>query len=325
MSTLDFDRALLKQFESGLDPRHPDKGNIPAKVIGYGEISTVLEIGAGGGSNLAYKRVPIFRNESEVESYEALYKDYIQTMNDRIGIQVVASDIAKITDERRNRVLIYIMQEKLPTESIGHKAIHRLQAHDVNRLVLAILTELSKVFDFNQRNKGNLELGIDGQISNWAVVNFNPETARLDETISLVYFDTSTPLTRRDGREQLDPELFLRSAPSFLVWLLRWLFLEDVMIRYYDFRKVGIDLIANFYKEQKPELIPGLVDTVNEFFSAQIRDGGMKPLSVEEIKAYYREDAMIWRLYLAFRKVDRSLHNLLGKYYPYILPDKVKR
>ena len=325
MSTLDFDRALLKQFEAGLDPRHPEKGDIPARVIGYGEISTVLEIGAGGGSNLAYKRVPIFQTETEVERYESLYKDYIQTMNDRIGIQVVASDIAKITDERRNRVLIYIMQEKLPTESIGHKAIHHLQADEVNKLVLAILTELSKVFDFNQRNKGKLELGIDGQISNWAIANFDSPKTRLDEKINLIYFDTSTPLTRRDGKEQLDPELFLRSAPSFLVWLLRWLFLEDVMTRYFDFRKVSIDLIANFYKEQMPELIPSLVDTVNGFFSAQIQEGGMKPLSVEEIKAYYREDAMIWRLYLAFRKVDRFLHNLLGKYYPYILPEKIKR
>ena len=53
-----------------------------------------------------------------------------------------------------------------------------------------------------------------------------------------------------DGVEQLDPELFLRSAPSFLVWLLRLLFLKDVVDRYYDFHLVAVDLIANFYKEQ---------------------------------------------------------------------------
>ncbi len=33
----------------------------------------------------------------------------------------------------------------------------------------------------------------------------------------------------------------------------------------------------------------------------------------------------MWRLYLAFRKADRALHCLLGKDYPYILPDKIKR
>ncbi|MGE5251502.1 MAG: hypothetical protein ACM3QS_14970, partial [Bacteroidota bacterium] len=69
----------------------------------------------------------------------------------------------------------------------------------------------------------------------------------------------------------------------------------------------------------------GLVDTVNAFFSTQIRDGQLKPLSVGEIRAYYRQDAWIWRLYLAFRKVDRALHSLFGKYYPYILPEGIKR
>lgn len=325
MSALNIDRALLKQFEAGLDPRHPEKGDIPARVIGFGEISTVLEISIADKNNLAYKRVPIFRNEDEIERYESLYKDYIQILCDQMGIQVVPSDITRVLDVGRNRIVVYIVQEKLPAESIGHKAIHHLEAEDVSRLALAILRELSKVFDFNKQNKGKWELGFDGQISNWGIAGFNPQTKKLDETIRLLYLDTSTPFIRKNGTEQLNPELFLRSAPSFLVWLLRWLFLEDVMTRYYDFRKVSIDLIANLYKEQRPELVPGLVETVNTFFSTQIRDGGIKPLSVEEIKAYYREDALIWRLYLAFRKTDRSLHALLGKYYPYILPDKIKR
>lgn len=325
MSALKIDLALLQRFEKGLDTRHPEKGEIPAQVIGYGEISTVLEIGAGGNGNLAYKRVPLFQTELEAGRYEVIYKDYIQSMRDQVGIHVVASDITRIIDEDRNRVVVYIVQEKIPKESIGNKAIHHLSVQDINQLVLAVLAELSKLFAFNRQNKGTLELGLDGQISNWAIGNFNPEAGSLDEKINLVYFDTSTPLMRRDGREQLDPELFLRSAPSFMTWILRRFFLADVMTRYYDFRKVSIDLIANFYKEQRPELIPGLVDLVNGFFSAQIRSGEFKPLSVEEIRAYYREDAWIWRLYLAFRKIDRSLRALLGKHYPYILPDKIKR
>ena len=325
MAALDMDCDLLTRFETMLDPRHLEKVDIPARVIGYGEISTVLEIGTAGASAPAYKRVPIFRNEHEVNCYESLYREYIQTLCDHIGIQVVPSDMARIIDERHNRVVVYIVQEKLAIDSIAHKAIHHLQPQDVNRLVLAILMELSKLFDFNQRNKGTLELGIDGQISNWAIVHFNPASTVLDEKINLLYIDTSTPLMRKDCKEQVDTEPFLRSAPSFLVWLLRWFFIEDLKTRYYDFRKVTIDLIANFYKEQRPELIPGLLETVNGFFSAQIQGGEFKPLTIEEIQAYYREDVWIWRLYLAFRKVDRFLHNLVGKYYPYILPEKIKR
>jgi len=325
MSDMKIDLALIHQFENELDPQNPENGNVPARVIGYGEISTVIEIGVGESKKLAYKRVPIFQSELEVEHYETLYKEYVQTMGERMGIQVIPSNIARITNERHKRTVVYIVQEKLPGESIGHKAIHQLEVSEINRLVLAVLEELTKVFDFNKHNQGKLELGIDGQISNWAIADFDLNTKALGEKINLIYFDTSTPFTRKDGKELLDGELFLRSAPSFLVWLLRWLFLEDVMTRYYDFRKVSIDLIANFYKEQRPELIPGLVDTVNGFFAAQIRDGRFKPLSVEEIKAYYQEDALIWRLYLAFRRIDRSLHSLLGKYYPYVLPGNIKR
>ena len=90
MSTLKIDHSLLQQFERQLDPRHPEKGAIPARVIGFGEISTVLEIGAGDKNNLAYKRVPLFRTMVEAERYETIYQDYIQIMCDRIGVRVVA-------------------------------------------------------------------------------------------------------------------------------------------------------------------------------------------------------------------------------------------
>jgi hypothetical protein len=130
---------------------------------------------------------------------------------------------------------------------------------------------------------------------------------------------------QKDGQEQLDPELFLRSAPSFLVWILRLFFLEDVMTRYYDFRRVAVDLIANFYKEQRSELIPELIHEVNSLLFPEGLKGEVEPITLEEVRGYYREDALIWRFYLAFRKVDRTLHKLLGRVYPYVLPEKIQR
>ncbi len=169
-------------------------------------------------------------------------------------------------------------------------------------------------------------MGFDGQISNWAVLGLDPAAPVLaGDEIELVYFDTSTPLLRREGEEQLDPELFLRSAPIFLAWLLKLLFLEDVMTRYYDFRQVAADLVANFYKEQRPELVPGLVHTVNTFFGTEFEDDTVEPITTDEVRSYYREDAWIWRSYLAARKLDRALHRLLGRDYVYILPGRTKR
>ena len=325
MSDLKINLDLLNKFENELNPGFTKKNTIPTKVLGYGEISTVLEIGSGDDRALAYKRMPMFKTEQEAKDYEILYKEYIKILNDRIGLQIVAGDITTLVNEEKGRVVGYIAQRKLPSTTIGHKAIHYLSKENITRLILAALRETRKVFEFNTQNKGKLEFGIDGQISNWAIVGFDPELPDIDKKIELFYLDTSTPLMRKNGEEQLNPELFLRSAPSFLVWIIRLLFLEDVMTRYYDFRLVAIDLIVNFYKEQMADLIPDLIETVNGFFITEMKEGNFKPITVKEVKAYYREDAWIWRIYLAFRKVDRVLHKMLRKDYPYVLPGKIKR
>jgi hypothetical protein len=137
--------------------------------------------------------------------------------------------------------------------------------------------------------------------------------------------DTSTPLYRIDGAEQLDPELFLRSAPSFLRWVLRLFFLDDVVNRYYDFRLVVIDLLGNLHKEGAAEMIPALVAAANRFLAEQMPDMALQPITEKEVDDYYREDAFIWRLYLGMRRLDRWLHRAMEKHYPYILPGKIER
>jgi hypothetical protein len=125
--------------------------------------------------------------------------------------------------------------------------------------------------------------------------------------------------------EQIQGELFLRSAPSFLAWILRRFFLEDVIARYYDFHRVLVDFIANFYKEQRGELVPKLVEEANAFLAEEASALDVAPITLKEVQDYYREDAFIWRFYQAARRLDRWLHTTLHKPYPYILPGPVKR
>ncbi len=312
------DMDLLRKFEDGLNPRHPDQSAIPARVLGYGEISTVLEIEAGRVAGLAFKRLPMFQDEPEAEAYAALYAEYVAALEQKAGLRVAASEVCWFTNDK-GRVVLYIVQEKFDSGAIGHKMIQRLSQEQTMRLACAALKAAARVFTFNREQQGILEMGLDAQISNWAAQD--PEN--LDGEPRLVYLDTSTPLMRVNGVERLNPELFLRSAPSFLVWVIRRLFLEEVMTRYYDFRRVAMDLVANFYKEQRPELAPPLVDVANQVLAEQGVD--CAPLTVEEVQRYYREDAIIWRFYLAARKVDRWLRRLVGQEYPYILPDKIRR
>ena len=137
----------------------------------------------------------------------------------------------------------------------------------------------------------------------------------------MAYIDTSTPLMLENGREKLDPELLIQSAPSFLRWLIRWQFLDDVMTRYYDRRLVYTDLIANLFKEQSPDLVDSWIKAINTSTTNK-----MDALDKQEIEAYYKEDKLIWRLFLGLRRIDRFIKNkLLGQRYEFVLPGKIKR
>ena len=323
---MELDRAqldLLQQFERGLDPQQPERSRVPATVLGYGEISTVFAIQAPGLRGLAFKRLPLFRRLPEVERYLVAYQEYNRLLEAEIGIRLPAYGHTWFLDQAGAPV-VYLIQGQLPADSMGSRVIHSLPPERVPLLVKRVLQELLKVWDFNRR-QDRVRVGLDGQISNWALGSFDPTNPRVDEA-PLYYLDTSTPLFRVGGVEQLDVELFLRSAPSFLVWLLRLLYLKDVVDRYYDLHLVSVDIAANFYKEQRPDLIPAAVSALNDFFRGEAAALAVQPVTEEEVRAYYREDALIWSLYLSMRKVDRFLRRrVLGRAYPYILPEAIKR
>jgi hypothetical protein len=322
MATVEIDLELLREFERGLDPRHPERSKVPARILGYGEISTVFEIQAGPMCGLACKRLPIFRTAEEMARYQATYEEYNRLLQ-QVGLALPPHGHAAFSDDA-GRPVFYIIQQELPHASLGHRAIHLLPRDQALAFARRVFEELSKVWRFN-RSQSRLQIGLDGQASNWSLADFDPQHPTCGPATPLVYIDTSTPLFRRDGVEQLDPELFLRSAPSFLSWLLRLFFLKDVVDRYYDLHRVAVDLIANMYKEQRPDLIPDLIATANEYFAGQ-PELAVAPITAQEVHTYYRQDATIWRLYLAMRKVDRTLHTrLLRRRYPYILPERVRR
>lgn len=98
------------------------------------------------------------------------------------------------------------------------------------------------------------------------------------------------------------------------------------MSRYYNPRKVIIDLIANFYKEQRAELIPAMVAAANDFNHGEAADLAIQAIDTAEVASYYREDKLIWMSYVAMRRFDRFVRQkLFHREYPYILPGRIKR
>ncbi len=302
------DEDLLHRFEAGLNPQDIKGSAISAELLGYGEISAIFRI--QGDASVAYKRLPLFSDRAAAEEYKENYYEYCGLLTEA-GLTIPESR-APIVEVPERPTAIYITQAQLPTERFGHKLIHVLEETEIEALIERIVLEIGKVWRFNEAHPLGPELAIDGQVSNWAW---------LEEASELCYIDTSTPLYRKAGVEQLDPELLLQAAPSFLRWIIRWLFLEDVMNRYYDSRLVFIDLAANLYKEQRPDLIGPTVEIINRRLP-----NGVAHIAVEEVGKYYREDKFIWGLFLALRRLDRWITTkLLGKRYEFILPAKIER
>jgi hypothetical protein len=318
------DRELLKAFEEKLDPSKPEESPIPAKVLGYGEISTIFEIVDESQRDIAYKRMPLFDDIQQIERYKEIYYRYNELLKE-IKIEVPeygALDV--VTDD--GRIVLYLYQTKLPSHSIGNKIIHTVSDEEVMILVSEVLRELNRIWEFNRDNKPEMEAAIDGQISNWAIKDFNPENPVIDEDVNLLYFDTSTPLMRENGVEMLDAELFLKPTPPIMRWILKKFYLQDILDRYYDFQKVVVDLIANFFKEGRSDLIPKLVELANEFFLAEAVVPDIMHIDYEEIRKYYKDDASIWSLYLNMRKVHRFIRTrILRRYYDFVLPAEIER
>lgn len=301
---------LLYRFEAGLNPQDLKSSPIPATILGYGEISAIFQI--GDNTATAFKRMPLFSERRSADAYARQYRRYCNHLK-TAGLNL-PPDETVIVEIPGRPVVLYIAQQRIPPPGFGHRLIHAWPTAAITSLFENIVAEIAKVWAFNQAALPDLEIAIDGQLSNWALA----DPANHD---TLCYVDTSTPLFRLEGLEQLDPELLLQSAPGFLRWLIRWFFLADVMNRYYDPRQVYMDLAANLYKEQRPDLIPLVIDIVNPHLG-----DAQKPLTEADVAAYYREDKIIWTLFLAFRRVDRWIkNNLLRKRYEFILPGKIER
>lgn len=308
---------FLQKFENNFNPTNVNESPIPVAVLGYGEISTVLSFNEGPYTNLAFKRLPLFSTRQEASDYARLYIEYNDLLR-QVGIVTPRSDAFWVKGHQKKHVA-YLSQDRLNSAAIGNKIIHQHSKQESLQLFELVLDQMIKLW---HHNHDGLLLGLDAQISNWAVKNYEASSP-ITENTELLFIDTSTPFIRKQGVEQMNPLLFLQSAPRPMRPILRKFFLQDIMDRYYDFRLVAIDLVANLYKEQRADLIPECIHLVNTLGKDYLSDS---KLTLKEIEKYYKEDKFIWQLFLSVRRMDRFLNTkLLGKRYEFTLPGKIKR
>ena len=317
------DIELLKEFERTIDTIHPEKGKIPIKILGFGEISLVFEI-IGDPEQLADKRIPIFENKKQVRRHIWAYNEYCRILEKDIGLILPEHKVIWFLDDKE-KIQFYSVQAKIDSESVCNKIIHHISDYEVEILVLLVLRELKKVWTLN-KEKVDIEVGLDGQISNFVLLDYDSKSPTVNENSKLLYLDTSTPMLRKNGVETMDAELFLNSTPSFLRFLIKAFFVQDVLDRYYDLKLVIIDLLANFFKDQMPKIIPRLIKRVNQFLNEEASEFKIEKITLADVQKYYKSDKMIWVIFQNARRIDRYIKTrLLKKTYDFYLPEKIKR
>lgn len=329
VENLQADCELSKNFLRDFRELYREKAGL--RIIGYGEISTVMKVEKGkyldesfnrihiNESRWIWKKMPPFPDVESVKAFNQQYIEYRELLVNDIGIAVPVQALSYFP--REGFCAVYAGQERMDPDLICSTLIKRLGAKDAETLFLLVLWELLKVFHFNSTDQ-RIRIGIDGQLSNWVLAPHEKE--KVTHNDSLVYIDTSTPLYRVNGKEQLNTELFIKNAPSFLRLFIKIFFLKEVVDRYYDIRSVIIDIIANLYKEKRIDLIDNFIKLANDFMSEKgISD---KPITRIEIDKYYKSDAFIWRFFQFSRRVDKFIiEKIFRKKYHYRLPEKIER
>jgi len=296
--------SILYQFEQGFNPVHPERSRIRPTIIGSGEISVIFTLEQIPG--WVFKRLPLFNTVSQAEAYREKYAQYLGYLQEA-GIELPRETSFVV---QHTRVVLYIAQEAFESSQFGHRLIHELPSNEALDVIHRTMQAIKRVWTYNQQHAPTVALGLDGQLSNWVI-----------QGQRCIYVDTSTPLFKRAGQEQLDPELFLQSVPGILRWIIRQFFLEEVLERYYDLRSILIDLIANLYKEKKPSLIDDSIRIANRLLPEH-----SPPITRKDIDSYYRMDKFIWELFFWARAFQRwYVETIRQERYPFMLPQKVSR
>jgi len=314
-STLSEDVALYRRFSKGLAGRCRER--LAVNVLGTGEVTTTLELTGnpllarphperpGRLITYAYKKMPPFLSRKEVDQYIPLYHEYHELIAGTLGIGVPLYE-ARVLRASGGGYQVYDLQERLPPESIGSRVIDSVSAPECHTLFRMILDELRKVFAYN-REGGEPQIGFDGQIPNWAVAGYDPSRPAVSGREQLLYIDTTTPLLRRNGVEQLDAEIFIRPLPRFSRSFIRRYVLQGVLDRYYTPRLIVLDLISNCIHYGRRDIVPRLVEIANAFFLGEPGGDGFRPYSVGEIQRYYLKDRLIWIFFQASRRLAKRL------------------
>jgi hypothetical protein len=307
----------LEAFESALDPARPTAAS-GVEVLGYGEVSAVLALAWLPG--WVAKRMAGLRDREAALCYADLVERYCALLAEG-GVRSVETRLLPVALPRR-RPVVYLLQPRLDPRGLGHRILRdggdALLGAALDRVLDAILG----LWRANRRRADGREVAVDAQLSNW---HFGGGPAGPGAPLLL---DVGTPFMRLRGVDELDVEIFLAAIPPLArAWYRRRRAVERYLDDYFDARRLLVDLLGNFHKENRPDRISLALERANAWLAAHAGElGAPRPITAEDVARYYARDAAQLELFLRARRLDRFVRTrCLGRRYEFVLPGPIRR
>lgn len=233
-------------------------------ILGYGEISVALGWPISE-PRFVCKRTPPF-TQTQFADYRELVNEYITSLN---ASELSVVDTTTVPLNRGEQVIAFLVQPLLDSASLGQNVLKAAEP-DADHPFLAALAKTLEVV--------TPELSVDAQVTNFSWDGYQ-----------LTLVDVGTPfLWDAAGTFRLDMKPFIGMFPAPTRPLVRRE-LTKLVTRWNDPRRVGIDIVANLYREGLSEWVDPMVVALNRQLPG-------KAISAEEARAFYDEDVKLWPL-----------------------------
>jgi hypothetical protein len=230
------------------------------EIIGAGELACVVSV-----DGFACKRLPPMQDFGRLEAYGALLHDYIQALT-RLDIPVIDSAWHTVTGA--NDHVGYILQPRVEAKSLLPAVMSGQSESDALEMLSVILDHVDNCVEAG--------VGIDPQISNWALMNGRP-----------TLLDVTTPMLRDEqGKDLLDTEVFVVMLPILIRGFVRRFMISDILNKNFEKHGILLDLIGNIENYDLGHLTEPFLPAVN----ARLPE----PLTLAEIQSYRREERWTW-------------------------------
>jgi hypothetical protein len=262
------------------------------RVLGYGEFTLVLGWPTERPT-LAVKRLPLFRDETQLDCYRDVLDRYVECLRGR-GVPVLPTALHRAPTRDLAGIHAYLVQPLVARENMLNVALRKAEPEEAADALETLVDMVMSCVDER--------VGLDAQAANWAI----------DGQV-LATVDVSTPLLRDTaGRDELDLDLFSSIYPAAVRHVLARV-APRVMAQYHDPRTILVDAASNLMKERHERWIPTLIATAN----ARVAP----PITEREVRRYFIRDRRFWLLMQWLRRTDRAWQRRIRRRpYQFLMP-----